>query len=359
MKKSFIAILLVFSSFGLFFSCSKENDKSSELTVTENEEKDNWMSYTEIGFKVQMPQEISSKKDNISVHAIGDEDDETFPIYKGYLYRYISDATNKGYDDIVADESLTDEQKREKIKEEIVPKIKDIFALVTLRTPLITEENPVEKILNTDDITVLRKTDEYTQVVAFDEGVDLAMLSDDEKAQYQGLIAISKKITEGAKVANPMPRKASLQTLTGLKFKTTDLNGKEVTQEIFKKADITMVNIWATWCPPCKAELPDIGKLEKKYREKGCAVVAICSDVTDEDDSALEEAKEIIKDSECDFVVLKKNASLDAIYNNIQAYPTTLFFNKNGDIIGSVIVGGRSEEAFAKAFDSLLAKIKK
>ena len=185
------------------------------------------------------------------------------------------------------------------------------------------------------------------------------MLDDDEKTQYQDLIAISKKITEGAKVSNPVPRKASLQNIKGLTFKTTDLNGNEVTQEIFKKAHVTMVNIWATWCPPCRAELPDIGKLEKEYREKGCAVVAICSDVTDEDSSALEEAKEIIKDAECDFVVLKKNASLDAIYNNIQAYPTTLFFNKDGDVIGNIIIGGRSEEEFAKAFDELLETVKK
>ncbi|MGP1440644.1 MAG: TlpA family protein disulfide reductase [Treponema sp.] len=358
MKSSCKFFTFVFVSMLFFFSCSKEGASNAELALTETEEKENWKSLTEIGFKVHMPQEISNKKDNVSVRVIGDEDDETSPIYKGYLYRYVSDRTNKDYDDIVQNGDMTDDEKRQKVREEIVPRIKDIFALVTLRTSLITEENPVTKILNTNDITVLRKTNEYTQVIAFDEGVDLAMLSDDEKTQYQDLIAISKKITDGAKVANPVPRKASLQSIQGLTFKTTDLNGNEVTQEIFKKADVTMVNIWATWCPPCKAELPDIGRLEKAYREKGCAVVAICSDVTDEDDSALEDAKEIIKDSECDFVVLRKNASLDTIYDNIQAYPTTLFFDKNGNVIGNIIIGGRSEEDFGKAFDELLSKVK-
>lgn len=356
MRNKFVAVVAVML---MLFSCSKENAKNSELAVSEAEEKENWKSMTEIGFKVQMPQEISNKKDNVSVRTIGDEEDETSPIYKGYLYRYVSDRTNKDYDDIIADEGMADDEKGRKIREEVLPRVKDIFALVTLRTPLITEENPITKILNTADITVLRKTDEYTQVVAFDEGVDLAMLEDDEKAQYQDLIAISKNIIKGAKVANPIPKKASLQSIKGLTFKTTDLNGNEVTQDIFKKADVTMVNIWATWCPPCKAELPDIGNLERTYREKGCAVVAICSDVTDEDDSALEEAKEIIKDSKCDFVVLKKNASLDAIYKNIQAYPTTLFFNKDGDVIGNIIIGGRSEEDFAEAFDELLEQVKK
>lgn len=357
MKNKFIVLSVV--AMLTFFCCSKENANGSDLALTETEEKENWKSFTEIGFKVHMPQEISNKKDNISVRTIGDEEDESSPIYKGYLYRYVSDSTNKDYDAIVADETLTDDEKRQKIREEVIPRVKDIFALVTLRTSLISDENPITKVLNTEDVTVLRKTDKYTQVVAFDEGTDLAKLTDDEKAQYQNLIAVAKKITEGAKVANPLPRKASLQSIQGLTFKTSDLNGNVVTQDIFKKADVTMVNIWATWCPPCKAELPDIGKLEKVYREKGCAVVAICSDVTDEDDSALEEAKEIIKDSECDFVVLKKNASLDAIYNNIQAYPTTLFFDRDGNVIGNIIIGGRSEEDFAKAFDDLLANLKK
>jgi len=357
MKNKFIVLSVV--AMLTFFCCSKENANGSDLALTETEEKENWKSFTEIGFKVHMPQEISNKKDNISVRTIGDEEDESSPIYKGYLYRYVSDSTNKDYDAIVADETLTDDEKRQKIREEVIPRVKDIFALVTLRTSLISDENPITKVLNTEDVTVLRKTDKYTQVVAFDEGTDLAKLTDDEKAQYQNLIAVAKKITEGVKVANPLPRKASLQSIQGLTFKTSDLNGNVVTQDIFKKADITMVNIWATWCPPCKAELPDIGKLEKVYREKGCAVVAICSDVTDEDDSALEEAKEIIKDSECDFVVLKKNASLDAIYNNIQAYPTTLFFDRDGNVIGNIIIGGRSEEDFAKAFDDLLANLKK
>ena len=357
MKNKFIVLSVV--AMLTFFCCSKENANGSDLALTETEEKENWKSFTEIGFKVHMPQEISNKKDNISVRTIGDEEDESSPIYKGYLYRYVSDSTNKDYDAIVADETLTDDEKRQKIREEVIPRVKDIFALVTLRTSLISDENPITKVLNTEDVTVLRKTDKYTQVVAFDEGTDLAKLTDDEKAQYQNLMAVAKKITEGAKVANPLPRKASLQSIQGLTFKTSDLNGNVVTQDIFKKADVTMVNIWATWCPPCKAELPDIGKLEKVYREKGCAVVAICSDVTDEDDSALEEAKEIIKDSECDFVVLKKNASLDAIYNNIQAYPTTLFFDRDGNVIGNIIIGGRSEEDFAKAFDDLLANLKK
>ena len=98
---------------------------------------------------------------------------------------------------------------------------------------------------------------------------------------------------------------------------------------------------------------------ERKCRAKGAQVIAICSDVTDEDDSALEEAKEIIEDAKCEFLVLRKNNSLQSIYANIQAYPTTLFFDKNGNVVGSIVIGGRSEEQFAALLDEALEKVKK
>ena len=150
-----------------------------------------------------------------------------------------------------------------------------------------------------------------------------------------------------------------LQEMKGLKFDTLDLNGKQVTSEIFKQAKVTMVNIWATWCPPCRAELPDIGNLARKYKAKGCQVLAICSDVTEEDVSSLQEAKEIIKNAECDkVIVLRNNHSLDSVYEQIRAFPTTIFFDANGNVIAPIIVGGRSEEAFAKVFDDCLKKVK-
>lgn len=371
MKKVFAFVSLVMLIFLGLTSCQKkgadktgenvltEGEKGQNLALTEEEEKDNWKSFTEIGFKVHMPKEISAKKDNISARIIGNEEDDSDPIYKGYLYRYVSDSANKDFNTIVNDPNMKDEEKREKINSDIRPRVKDIFALVTLRSRLITEENPITKILDTDDIVEVRKDFEYTQVIAFDRGEDVELLSDEEITQYKEFLRISRKILEGAVAGVPVAKKDSLQAITALKFDTVDLEGNRVTDEILQKADITMVNIWATWCPPCRAELPDIGIVEKKYREKSCQVIAICSDVTDEDDSALEEAKDIITNSECEFVVLRKNKSLDAIYYNIQAYPTTLFFDKNGNVVGNVIIGGRSEEEFAKALDEVLEAIKK
>lgn len=58
------------------------------------------------------------------------------------------------------------------------------------------------------------------------------------------------------------------------KFTTTDLNGNEVTEAMFADYDLTMINIWATFCGPCINEMPHLGELAAEYKEKGVQIVA-------------------------------------------------------------------------------------
>jgi len=381
----------IFLMFALVFSsCSKEEAKegSAQLDVakeeviapsetqdnadidpvfwqlSDEEKNDNWKAFKEIGFKVHMPKEISAKKDVINVDMLGDEEVEDYPIHSGYLYTYYAEATKNAYKAIINDETTSHEDKVNKIQSEITPQIKEIFALLTLRKAFITEENTIEKILEQDEMKFAKVEEvgqdgQYIYAVAFSNGEDVAGLGDADAKQYKELVEVAKAITKEAKTSKPVSKKASLQAVKGLSFDTQDLEGKQVTSNILQKAKVTMVNIWATWCPPCKAELPDIGRLAKKYKAKGGQIIAICSDVTDEDISALEDAKDIIADAECDeVIVLRKNKTLDSIFANIRAFPTTIFFDSQGNVIAPIIVGGRSEQEFARTFDECLAKVK-
>lgn len=358
MKKS-IPLFLFFCVMFCCFSCSKASSEKTKLTVTDEEKAMGFKAFNEIGFKVIIPEKVSENKANIDAAVIGDEDDEDEPIYKAYIYQFASDSLIDSYNKIVNDQNLTQEQMSEKLQKEVYGKIKNIFALAALRTNLITEENSIEKILSFKEYEVLRKNDKFTQVICFGNAADAEDMDEKSSEKFKELIKAAKIIPEKAELIDPVAKKQSLKEIKNLKFKTTDLDGKEVTSEVFAASEVTMVNIWATWCPPCRAELPEIGNLARKYADKNCTVIGICSDVTDTDDSALERAKEILAESNCEFINIKKNASLDKIYSNIQAYPTTLFFDKNGNIIGEIIVGSRNEEAFAKALDSALASVKK
>ncbi len=136
-------------------------------------------------------------------------------------------------------------------------------------------------------------------------------------------------------------------------FKTTDLNGNKVTSDLFSKNKLTMVNIWATWCGPCIDEMPEISKL---YNELpiGTNVISICTDAGDDEDS-LDTAKEVMNKSNAKFktlipdVVLKKNLT-----DGIQVFPTTIFIDSKGKVVGSPHFGEPTAEGFKKSIDEHL-----
>ena len=62
----------------------------------------------------------------------------------------------------------------------------------------------------------------------------------------------------------------SLKTLQGDRCTLSDLRGK-----------VVLVNFWATWCPPCRAELPDLIQMQEKYRQQGLVIVGVSFDEKD------------------------------------------------------------------------------
>ena len=64
-----------------------------------------------------------------------------------------------------------------------------------------------------------------------------------------------------------------------ISFETTDLDGNPVSSaDIFAQAKVTMINYWATWCGPCKRELPELAVMADTFAEQGCQVIGICDD---------------------------------------------------------------------------------
>ena len=144
-----------------------------------------------------------------------------------------------------------------------------------------------------------------------------------------------------------------------VKFSTADLSGKSVTNEIFEKYDVTLVNIWATWCPPCKAELPDLEKTYKKYSQQNCNVMAITMDVSAEEPEMLDMAKDILKDSGCSFLGLQNCNDFAQIISGLPGVPASFLVDKTGKIIdGSFHVGRLDEKGFEELFEKGLKAIK-
>lgn len=144
-------------------------------------------------------------------------------------------------------------------------------------------------------------------------------------------------------------------------FSAMDLNGNKFDDSIFSKYDITMVNIWATWCGPCINEMPALAKVYDNL-PSNANMISIVSDGVEEADTA----KEILDDSKAKFRSFVPSEFIAKnVMPNITAFPTTVFVDKNGKVIGQAQLGAPSSdeariaELYLEIIEDRIAKVKK
>ena len=134
-------------------------------------------------------------------------------------------------------------------------------------------------------------------------------------------------------------------------FQLTDLNGNTVTLDNYKDK-VIMLNFWATWCGPCRVEIPDFIKMTDKYEDDGLVIVGIGGFRED-----LNKIKPFVKENGMNYPILfvkpENIQSLVDSYGGIRGIPTTFLIDKNG-IIRHKWVGPRSEEVFMEEISKYL-----
>jgi thiol-disulfide isomerase/thioredoxin len=139
-------------------------------------------------------------------------------------------------------------------------------------------------------------------------------------------------------------------------FNSRTFGGESITQSVFGGKKLTMVNMWATWCPPCVAEMPELASLGRSMPE-GAQLVGIILDVTTEDESEKGEADRILKRAGADFTQILYDKSMDGYRSTVEYIPTTIFVDSNGNILGESMVGADSEENYRKAIEKILQQL--
>lgn len=145
-------------------------------------------------------------------------------------------------------------------------------------------------------------------------------------------------------------------------FTAPGIEGKDYTDELFERADLTMVNIWGTFCGPCIEEMPYLGELASEYKEKGFQIVGIVVDAVnfqgEYDKAVVSDAFNIIDKTGADYVHLLPSQDLINIkLNQVQYIPETVFVDKNGGVIGEPIIGSKSKEEWKQIIDAYLGLV--
>lgn len=112
-------------------------------------------------------------------------------------------------------------------------------------------------------------------------------------------------------------------------FKVTDANGKEIKLSDYIGKPV-LLNFWASWCPPCKAEMPDF---EAAYKEYGEDVVFLIVNLTDGIYETIGTAKKYISDMGYTFPIVFDTSSEAANAYSVTGIPNTYFIDKDGYIV--------------------------
>lgn len=218
-----------------------------------------------------------------------------------------------------------------------------------------------------DQLDQLTGCDEHQAVGQTDDGTYVYYLSTNSQAEKALTAEIQKTqvtLTAMASIDTSVeePEPAFSGTSVG-SFTTQDVNGTSYTQDMFQDYDLTLVNIFTTWCSPCVAEMPELEKLYQQMKDKGVGVVGVVLDVRNEKGEApqedLERAQLLVKKTGVTYpILLPDDTYFNGRLTGIQAFPETFFVDKNGNIVGETYSGSGDLAYWQSIVEKELANVK-
>jgi peroxiredoxin len=147
----------------------------------------------------------------------------------------------------------------------------------------------------------------------------------------------------------PGVRRTILTGTHAADFKLKDLEGNEFTLSAVR-GKVVLLDFWATWCGPCRRELPSIEKIYQDYSKSG----VIIAGVNDEDSGKV---KSFVKKNEYSFPTLMDSSRKVHAAFRVRAIPSVLVIGPDG-VITKHFIGGRSEKDLRAALDQALSHVR-
>jgi len=131
-------------------------------------------------------------------------------------------------------------------------------------------------------------------------------------------------------------------------FVLSNTDGKQIKLSDFK-GKVVILNFWATWCPPCREEIPSFVELQKEYKDD-LAILGVSLDT-----GTKNEVIPFMKKYKMNYPVLFGTVEVVRDYGDIQSIPTTFIIDQEGNIVNSFI-GYREKSVFKAEIEKLLKK---
>lgn len=151
----------------------------------------------------------------------------------------------------------------------------------------------------------------------------LVACSNEQQPEETTTAATEVQTSADHNAAAPPPDANALPALT-----MQDINGKPVNLQNFKGKKV-FVNLWASWCPPCRREMPSIEKLYQSVDTNQVAFVMLSLD------DEFEKGKKYVTSNKISLPIYYPGEYLPALFN-VQGIPATFIFNENGELIKRV-----------------------
>jgi len=109
-------------------------------------------------------------------------------------------------------------------------------------------------------------------------------------------------------------------------FTAADLDGRSVSTANLR-GKVVIVNFWATWCPPCRAEIPDLIALQEKYRDT-LQIIGVS-----QDEVPAEQVKRFAADHGMNYPIVMSTSEIEKLFPGIHALPTSFILDREGRLV--------------------------